>query len=326
MKLVDAHGRSISYLRLSVTDRCNLRCSYCMPADGIDKTDHADILRFEELEEITEIAVSLGIEKVRITGGEPLVRKGLIPFLARLSAIPGLTHLVLTTNGVLLAQQAADLYAAGVQRLNVSLDSLRPETFRIITRGGDVVTVLRGLDAVVAAGLPHPKLNMVVMKGVNDHEIVDFATLARERGCTVRFIEYMPATRAEDWHECFVPGEEIFQRIAARYELIPSKSDQGSGPARLYHFADAPGGIGIISAVSGHFCASCNRIRVTARGIARSCLFADDALDLKPLLRNGTRNAVEAALRSFVKAKPGHHLMTPHGAHHTPFTMSGIGG
>ena len=326
MSLIDAHGRAISYLRLSVTDRCNLRCGYCMPAEGVAMTTHADILRFEELEQITEIAISLGIEKVRITGGEPLVRKGLVPFLSRLSAIPGLNFLVLTTNGILLADMAADLRNAGVERLNVSLDSLRPETFSAITRGGDLAAVLRGLDAAVRVGLPHPKLNMVVMKGVNDDEIVDFAALARERGCTVRFIEYMPATCAEGWQDYFLPGVEIYRRIADRFELAPMTGTPGAGPARLHGFADGHGGIGIISAVSGHFCAGCNRIRVTAQGIARSCLFADDALDLKPLLREGTRSDVAEALRRFILAKPGHHLMTPAEAHHTPFTMSGIGG
>ena len=326
MKLMDAHGRTISYLRLSVTDRCNLRCSYCMPEAGIAKSPHADILRFEELEQIAEIAVSLGIEKVRITGGEPLVRKGIVPFLGRISAIHGLNHLVLTTNGIRLAELAADLADAGVQRLNVSLDSLRPDTFRAITRGGELAAVLRGVDAAVAVGLPHPKLNMVVMKGVNDGEIVDFALLARERGCTVRYIEYMPAGRVEGWRERFLPGEEIYHRIASRFDLLPSGDGGTAGPAKGYRFCDAPGGIGIISAVSGHFCAGCNRIRVTARGIARSCLFADDALDLKPLLREGNRDDVAAALRRFVLTKPGHHRMTPGEAHHTPFTMAGIGG
>jgi cyclic pyranopterin phosphate synthase len=326
MNLVDGHGRAISYLRLSVTDRCNLRCGYCMPDDGVDKTTHADILRFEELEQIAEIAVSLGIEKVRITGGEPLVRKGLVPFLARLSAIPGLNYLVLTTNGILLEDMAGDLRTAGVERLNVSLDSLRPKTFHSITRGGDLAAVLRGLDAVVRVGLPHPKLNMVVMKGINDDEIVDFATLARERRCTVRFIEYMPTSRIEGWRDHFLPGEEILRRIATRYELAPIFGTPGAGPAQTYRFTDGNGGIGIISAVSGHFCAGCNRLRVTARGLARSCLFADKTLDLKPLLRESTRSDVVAALRQFVLTKPGHHLMTPDEAHHTPFTMSGIGG
>ena len=326
MKLIDTYGRTISYLRLSVTDRCNLRCSYCMPEAGITKTNHADILRFEELEQITEIAVSLGIEKVRITGGEPLIRKGLVPFLARLSAIPGLNFLVLTTNGIRLAELAADLRAAGVERLNVSLDSLRPETFRAITCGGDLSMVLRGIDVAVQSGLPHPKINMVVMKGINDNEIVDFAALARDRGCTIRFIEYMPTSRVDGWRERFLPGEEIYHRIATRYDLEPADAGRTAGPARSYRFADAPGGIGIISAVSGHFCAGCNRIRVTARGIVRSCLFADDALDLKPLLREGSRSEVSAALRRFVLAKPGHHLMTPDETHHTPFTMAGIGG
>ena len=326
MNLTDAHGRAISYLRLSVTDRCNLRCSYCMPEAGIAKSTHGEILRFEELEQITEIAVSLGIEKVRITGGEPLIRKGLVPFLGRISAIPGLNYLVLTTNGVRLADLADELRSAGVDRLNVSLDSLRSETFRAITRGGDLAEVLRGLDAAVRVGLPHPKLNMVVMKGINDDELVDFALLARERGCTVRFIEYMPTNRVEGWQERFLPAEEIYHRIACRFDLVAAGDGRSAGPAKSYRFSDVPGGIGIISAVSGHFCAGCNRIRVTAGGIARSCLFADDALDLKPLLRQGSRDDVVAALQRFVLTKPGHHRMTPDQAHHTPFTMAGIGG
>ena len=167
---------------------------------------------------------------------------------------------------------------------------------------------------------------MVVMNGVNDEEIVDFAALARQRGCTVRYIEYMPTSRVTGWQERFLPGEEIYHRIATRYDLVPVGDTRTAGPARTYRFTDSPGGIGIISAVSGHFCAGCNRIRVTARGIVRSCLFADDALDLKPLLREGTRGDVEAALRSFVLDKPGHHLMTPEKATHHPFAMSGIGG
>ncbi len=326
MNLTDLHGRVVSYLRLSVTDCCNLRCGYCMPPGGITRSEQSQLLSFEELERIASIAVSLGLDKIRITGGEPLIRRGVIPFLGRLSLLPGLNFLVLTTNGILLAELATDLKGAGVERLNVSLDSLKPETFSAITRGGELAAVLRGLDAAVKAGLPHPKLNMVVMKGVNDHEVVDFALLARERGCTVRFIEYMPAGRVEGWQSQFLPAEEILRRIADRFELRPVSDGPTAGPSRSFRFADAPGGIGIISAVSGHFCAGCNRIRVTAQGLARSCLFADDQLDLKPLLRGTSQEELAEALRRFVMAKPGAHRMTPHESHHTPFTMSGIGG
>ena len=191
-------GRDINYLRLSITDRCNLRCLYCLPRQGWDKLPAPEILRYEEFLRLARVAVTAGIKKIRVTGGEPLVRKGIIPFLQQLAEIPGLEQLVLTTNGVLLEQMAADLRAAGVQRLNISLDSLHPETFRQISRCGDLACVLAGIEKAQEQGFPL-KLNMVVMRGINDHEILDFVRLATTSGITVRFIEYMPAIRALDW-------------------------------------------------------------------------------------------------------------------------------
>ncbi|HEX9079533.1 MAG TPA: GTP 3',8-cyclase MoaA, partial [Desulfuromonadaceae bacterium] len=275
MQLTDSLGRTINYLRLSVTDRCNMRCRYCMPAEGIAKQEHDAILSYEELLLIAGTAIELGIEKIRITGGEPLVRAGIVGFLSSLAAIPGLHHLALTTNGLLLADMAHDLHAAGVQRLNVSLDSLDPGTFAAITRGGDLKRVLAGLDAAEEAGFPPPKINVVVMRGVNDAELLDFAEMTRDRGTPVRFIEYMPVVKEEGWQRYSVPGEEILQRLAERYTLEQVDKGPYAGPSKDFRIPGAAGTIGIITAVSGHFCNDCNRIRVTATGRARGCLFCD---------------------------------------------------
>lgn len=326
MKLVDSHGRRINYLRLSVTDRCNLRCRYCMPVDGVEKLTHGAILSYEELFRIARAAVAIGVEKIRITGGEPLVRRGIVPFLERVAALPGLRQLVLTTNGILLPEMAADLRAAGVQRLNISLDSLKPETFRAITRTGDVERVLAGIDAAVAAGFPAPKINMVVMRGVNDDEVVDFARLTMDRPYTVRYIEYMPATREENWQRLCIPAREILDRIAAVHDLEPVEKGAMAGPSRDFRIRGAAGTIGVISAVSGHFCTDCNRIRVTSTGTAKSCLFADEGLDLKPFLGESTPAVLEDALRRLVGCKPARHGIVGEKAEHTAFSMAKVGG
>ncbi|MCM2357605.1 MAG: GTP 3',8-cyclase MoaA [Geobacteraceae bacterium] len=325
MELTDPYGRTINYLRLSVTDRCNMRCLYCMPADGIPLLSHGDILSYEELLLIATTAVAAGIEKIRVTGGEPLVRRGIVPFLARLAAIPGLRQLVLTTNGLFLEEMAESLREAGVQRLNISLDSLKPETFAAVTRGGDLHRVLAGIAAAERAGFP-VKINMVVMRGVNDRELLDFAALTLDRPLTVRFIEYMPAIRADNWEARIVPGEEILDRIGARFSFSPLERDTAAGPARIFRIDGAAGSIGVITPVSGHFCGECNRIRVTSAGRARSCLFADTGLDLKPLLARGDQEGLAAALRTVVARKPGRHSLAAEEQQHTPFAMSAIGG
>jgi cyclic pyranopterin phosphate synthase len=247
MELIDSYGRRINYLRLSVTDRCNLRCRYCMPAHGIPKLSPHEILSYEDLSRIALEAVSLGMEKIRITGGEPLVRKGLIGFLENLSGIPGLKELVLTTNGLLLGEMAVALRRAGVQRLNVSLDSLKPITFAAITRGGDLQAVLAGIAATEAVGFPPVKLNVVVMRGGNDDEVLDFAALTVGKAHTVRFIEYMPTGSADGWNSLYVSGDEILQRITSRYALSPLESVQRVGPARNFRISGAAGVIGIIT-------------------------------------------------------------------------------
>ncbi len=326
MQLVDSLGRNINYLRLSVTDRCNMRCFYCMPKEGIAKQGHAAVLSYEELLLIAETAIDLGIEKIRITGGEPLVRAGIIGFLEKLSAIPGLHHLAISTNGLLLAGMAADLHRAGVQRLNVSLDSLDPATFAEITRGGDLKRVLDGLDAAERAGFPPPKINCVIMRGANDAEILAFAEMTRERGNSVRFIEYMPVVKEEGWQRYCISGEEILQRIAASYPLEPVDKGPYAGPSRDFRIPGALGSIGIITAVSGHFCSECNRIRVTATGQAKGCLFCDDKTDLIPFLRPPDREGLAGVLRRIVAGKPERHNITRDGYGHKNFTMSQVGG
>lgn len=326
MALIDSYGRRINYLRLSVTDRCNLRCSYCMPAEGVRKMSHSDLLSYEDLVRVATQAVSVGIEKIRITGGEPLVRKDLLSLLTRLSAIEGLKELVLTTNGLLLEGMAHDLRRAGVQRLNVSLDSLKPEVFASVTRGGDLQKVVRGLAAAEAAGFPAPKINMVVMRGVNDDELLDFAALTLDRSYTVRFIEYMPTIQEKGWESRSVTGEEILQRIGERYRLLPLVGNTLAGPSRNYKIAGAEGSIGIITPISGHFCDSCNRIRVTAAGFARGCLFSGSGMDLKPYLVGEEDEALREALYRIVVGKPGRHHLADGDSGTAPFAMSQIGG
>ena len=325
MPLLDSLGRTINYLRLSVTDRCNLRCTYCMPEHGIGKVAHGDILSYEELYQIARVAVSIGIDKIRITGGEPLVRKGIIQFLQQLADIPGMEQLVLTTNGVLLENMAAELRTAGVQRLNISLDSLNPQTFRQISRCGDLSRVLAGIEAAKACGFPI-KLNMVVMRGINDHEIIDFATMAKTSATTVRFIEYMPAIREHNWQRLVVPGSEILTRLERHFTLIPLEQAAMAGPARNFRIPGAPGTLGVITPVSQHFCSDCNRIRVTATGMAKGCLFAESQMDLKPFLRPGSSLFLAQALGALVDSKPVCHQLSQEECHHQAFSMSSIGG
>jgi len=326
MQLTDSIGRHINYLRLSVTDRCNMRCFYCMPREGIVNKGHNAVLSYEELLLIAKTAVGLGIGKIRITGGEPLIRNDIVVFLERLSAIPGLRHLALTTNGLLLAEMAADLYKAGVQRLNVSLDSLNPHTFSDITRGGDLQKVLDGLDAAEQAGFSPPKINCVIMRGINDSEILDFADMTLTHGNSIRFIEYMPAVKEENWQRYCISGEEILQRIAGRHTLEQIDKGPYAGPSRDFCIPGARGSIGIITAVSGHFCSECNRIRVTATGQAKGCLFTDTKTDLIPWLRPPDRVGLTEILRDIIASKPERHDMSQKGYSHKNFNMSQVGG
>lgn len=311
-RLVDAHKRRIDYLRISITDRCNLRCVYCMPAEGIELMEPKGILRYEELLRVARIAATNGVSKVRITGGEPLVRKGILEFIKELSSIPGVKDLSLTTNGVLLKDCARKLKEAGLKRVNVSLDSLKRERFEKLTRGDNLGDVLDGLDEAVRVGLTPVKLNMVVIKGFNDDEVIDFAMLSKTKPFHVRFIEYMPFDTVEGWQrdKC-VSTKEIMEMVGVTEELVPVEDkDGGAGPARRFRFKGAPGEVGFISPVSEHFCGSCNRLRLTADGKLRTCLFSDDEIDLREALRDGSSDeAIEALLFKAVKEKPmGHHI------------------
>lgn len=325
MAPLDAHGRRISYLRLSVTDRCNLRCQYCMPAEGVRKLLHSEILRYEELHRIARLAVSLGIEKIRITGGEPLVRKGLVDFIRSLSTIDGLKELTLTTNGMLLREFAADLRRAGLHRINVSLDSLKLDTFSTLTRGGDLHRVLDGIDAAAQAGFPPVKINTVVIRGMNDSEVLDFASLTLCDPHQVRFIEYMPANSTPGWPAGLVTGEEILEQIRKVYPLNSLSHGEADGPAKIYKIPGAMGTIGIITPISSHFCASCNRIRVTASAVLKGCLFDSGGVNLKPYLAGGDDQLRDVLMRVLRNKPERHHLLDSESLI-MPFSMSEIGG
>ena len=326
MALCDSFGRTINYLRLSVTDRCNLRCTYCMPAAGMPAIRHADVLSYEELLRVAEAAVAIGVEKIRVTGGEPLVRKGIIPFLERLAIIPGLKRLVLTTNGILLPEMAEELRCAGVESLNISLDSFRPDTFSNITRGGDVQQVLKGIIAAEKAGFNLIKINVVVMRGVNDDEVADFAALTIDKPYRVRFIEYMPTLRDDKWKQRTMAGEELLELLSRRFTLNTVKKENMDGPATYYQIDGAAGMIGVITPVSCHFCNECNRIRVTSAGVAKGCLFSTESRDLKPAIRSGSDQAIRDALRFVVNDKPEHHDIARQVLHHPILPMSQVGG
>ena len=323
MENIDRFGRRITYLRVSVTDRCNLRCIYCMPASGVPWRSHDEILRYEEIARIVRVAAGLGIRKVRLTGGEPLVRAGIVELVAELRKIPGIEELVMTTNGTLLSRYARDLAAAGLDRVNVSLDTLNPERFRRITRLGELEDTLAGIRAAQEAGLTPIKLNAVVMRGVNDDEAADLAALSR-KGFGVRFIEWMPiGVPNESFSERFVPGDKIKEGIEeALGPLVPVREE---GPARVYRLEDAQGEIGFITAFSAPFCATCNRVRLTADGKLRPCLLSPGEIDLRGPLRAGaTDDELRRLFKRGIREKPFAHGIPSSSPHDR--TMSEIGG
>jgi len=313
--LRDDFNRDISYLRLSLTDRCNLRCLYCM-TDGqshgaFTKLEHNDLFTYEELLRVVRIAVKLGISKLRLTGGEPLVRRNVMYLIRELAQIDGLDDIRLTTNGVLLAQYADELYQAGVRKVNISLDTLKRERFRIIN-GRDYFNAVReGIEKVLRLGFSPVKLNMVVMRGINDDELLDFARLSLEKKLQVRFIEFMPIGNATRWREeTFFSSDEVFERISSLGRLTPLPKETADGPARLYRLGEGAGSIGMISPLSHHFCGSCNRLRLTAEGKLRPCLLSDEEFDLRTVVRGGgTDKDIRETMLSAVRGKPaGHHL------------------
>lgn len=276
--MLDDQGRRINYLRISVTDLCNLRCSYCMPADGIRKKEHQDILRLEDIENIVRVAVRLGIDKVRITGGEPLVRKGIVELIERLAGIDGLKDLSMTTNGILLKKYARDLKKAGLNRVNISIDSLNRTKYRKITRCGNLEDVLEGIEIAQEAGFKPIKLNTVLVGGFNDDEIEDFVNLTLEEDIEVRFIELMPLGETRSWPaNSFISNEKVLEKMPI---LIPLPFKGHGTVARMYTLPNAKGKVGLISPLSSHFCNYCNRIRVTADGKLKSCLHSNQELDL----------------------------------------------
>lgn len=313
----DTLGRKITYLRLSVTDLCDLRCIYCMPEHGVPKRAHSEICSLEELCDMAAAAVSLGVRKVRITGGEPLIRRGVVSLCQMLRALPGLEELCLTTNGVRLPELAAPLREAGVDRLNISLDTLRPERYRSITRIGELSSVLRGLDAAEVAGFSHTKLNCVLMGGVNDDEIEDFVRLTQARPLSVRFIELMPMGACAKWEKArFLPAGAVLDRVP---ELEPAGTD---GVSRLYRIPGAAGTVGLIEPMSHAFCAECSRIRITADGKLKPCLHADTEIALRGLHGESLLDAI----RQGIARKPERHALTRDGQSHAGRCMSEIGG
>lgn len=309
--LVDGFSRPITYLRISVTDKCNLRCIYCMPESGLPWLRREEILSYEEIAAIVRAAANVGVRSIRLTGGEPLVRRDLERLVAALDDIPGIEEISLSTNGLLLEAQADALARAGLRRVNLSLDTLRAERFERIARRASLDEVLRGLDAAIAAGLAPIKLNCVVMRGQNDDELADFARLTKTRPIFVRFIEVMPvAENLELQRDAYVSSTEILERIAEIGELEPVVGPRGNGPARYFAFRGAPGAIGVISPLSHDYCDRCNRVRLTADGQLRLCLFGDHALDLRTPLRSGANTEeLERLLRSAMLIKPArHHL------------------
>jgi cyclic pyranopterin phosphate synthase len=286
--LVDAYKRPIRDLRISVTDRCNFRCIYCMPLDQYEWINKKEILTFEEITRLAALFVQLGVEKIRLTGGEPLVRQNLDRLVEKLSAIEGLEDLCLTTNGALLAEKIPSLKAAGLRRINVSLDSLDHDKFRRITKRGDLDKVLEGIFAAKSHGLHPIKLNAVIERGVNDDDILPLVEFSREHGFAMRFIEYMDVGNANNWtSEKLVPKKEIIATISSRYRLKEMGRAEGSAPSVDYEFVDGHGDIGVIASVTEPFCLSCTRARITADGKIVTCLFSDVGHDIKALLRSG---------------------------------------
>lgn len=304
----DKFQRKINYLRVSVTDRCNLRCFYCMPKEGVKWKKAQEILRYEEIEKIIAAALQVGISKVRITGGEPLVRKNLLPFIGRIAKLEGLRDLSMTTNGLLLADQAQALKEAGLKRVNISLDTLNHEAFKEITGFDKLEAVLAGIDKALEVGLTPLKINMVLMRNINEEDALELAFWTKEKPVHVRFIELMPMGALGK--DRFLSIKTLKKRIASRENLIPAPGPSGSGPADYYNFPGALGTIGFISPLSNHFCHACNRLRLTADGRLRPCLMSALEVDIKEKVRAGASlEELVEIFRQVIELKPqGHNL------------------
>jgi len=328
-RLVDSYGRVADDLRISITDRCNFRCIYCMPAEGLHWLKRDDILRFEEIVRLARIFVErYGVRTIRITGGEPLVRVKVEELVGMINEIDPSLDITMTTNGVLLRQKAQELKDAGLKRINISLDTLHMDTFKEMARSDAFVRVMDGINAAREAGLWPIKLNMVVMKGHNDAEVVDFARLAHSEGYEVRFIEFMPLDGDNIWtNEQVVPSRRIQEQIEDQFPLVPMQ-DPRPGPATRFKFADnAPGGVGFISSVSQAFCTTCNRVRLTAEGGLRTCLFSLQETPLRDLMRSGVSDDhLGRVIETAIWRKEEGHLINQPGFIKPMKSMSQIGG
>jgi len=321
---LDSFGRSINYLRISVTDRCNLRCLYCMPPEGIPRIPHSEILSYEEVRTVVQAVAELGINRIRLTGGEPLVRAELPKLIQMLSQIEGIQELSLTTNGTILKKYALEFKQAGLSRVNVSLDTLKPDKFQYITRLGELKNVLEGIEAAKKAGFEPVKINTVVMQGINDDEILDFARMTYKEGWHVRFVELMPFEGVAE----FVPSIELRQHISLLGKLEPCASITGNGPAMYYRLAGAKGTIGFISPLTEpSFCSRCNRMRLTPDGRLRPCLLREDEIDLKlPLRNNASMEELKRLILKAIASKPEHHHLEGGNVRLVKRKMSQIGG
>ncbi|WP_042165043.1 GTP 3',8-cyclase MoaA [Paenibacillus gorillae] len=331
-QLIDRFGRVHDYLRISVTDRCNLRCLYCMPEEGMEFAPTEQLLSYDHIVEVVEAAAAIGVTKLRITGGEPLVRPNLDELIRRLASIPGIADIALTTNGMLLGKQAEALKAAGLNRVNISLDTLDASRFRFIARRGELKRVMEGIEAAAAAGLTPIKLNCVLLKGINEDEIAQFLKLAYEQPMHVRFIEYMPIGHAdENWRSHYLSLSRVLEIANAEgYQISRRLNVQGNGPSDDWQMEGAAGSFGLIHPISDHFCKSCNRLRLTSDGSIKPCLYWVDELNVKEAL--GDAEAMKRLLYRAMDVKPENHEMAAKLANeaqsHVPTDrrMSQIGG
>ncbi len=326
-QLIDPYNRTLNYMRVSITDRCNLQCIYCTPRHGIPKMDHKDILRYEEILRLIRIAVNLGIDKIRLTGGEPLVRKGIYEFIPELTSLPGLEEVSLTTNGTFLKENLERIRTAGIKRINVSLDTLKREKYKEITRHNGFQEVWEGIELARETGFIPIKINIVPIKGLNDDELVDFARLSLEHPYHIRFIEHMPiGTVRQSIQSNYIPNSLIKTKISELGNLVPISRTEYDGPAERFKFEGASGEIGFISPLTHHFCKTCNRLRLTAEGHLRVCLLSDKEEDLRGPMRGGASD--EELEQIFLKAaakKPQAHELDSRDS--TPASqMSSIGG
>ncbi|MFH0924660.1 MAG: GTP 3',8-cyclase MoaA [bacterium] len=326
--LKDNYHRKIDYLRISITDRCNLRCIYCMPSQRVH-LQHKELLSYEEILKITQLAVDCGILRVRITGGEPFIRRGMLDFVRELVKIKSLEEVSMTTNGILLRNFALDLKKVGLNRINVSLDTLIPEKYKKITRVGDINQVLMGIQKAKEAALVPVKINTVIIRGFNDNEVLDFAKLAfNDKNISIRFIEFMPLCPGNIWEkERYVPNNELISKISDWEPLIPISIDSKGGPAQVYRFKNGCGKIGFISPISNHFCAKCNRLRLTADGHLRGCLFSDQEIDICSSLRARVGDSeLKKLILSAIRHKPKKHYLEQKLDNCCERPMSEIGG